>query len=95
MKLFSREKKFTDTFGRTIKDGARVYFCGEFPAEQKILDYTFYNLYGVKHPREGVVFIEGDKMFFATVIKGKMQPTGLYWELDGERCYDLTLIRNA
>lgn len=84
---------FRDCEGCRIHDGQRVYFFGEFPAKQKILDETMYKKYGVKHPREGIVLIEGNKLCFVTTIHGKMQATGLYWELDGEPCYDLIIIK--
>jgi hypothetical protein len=86
------KKQFRDAEGRVIRDGARVYFTGEFPKEQKVLDEALYNKYGVKHPREGVVFIVDNKLGFATHVNGKMQATGLCWELDGERCHDLVVI---
>ena len=72
---------FTDMHGRTICDGAEIYFNGQFPAqvpeESRI--------------RNGIAIIEDDKLVFAVIINDQLHGIGLYWEFDNEPCYDLTI----
>jgi hypothetical protein len=78
-------QKFTDMHSRTIHDGAEVYYNGQFhiqiPTENRI--------------RNGIAIIDGDKLVFAANINGQLQGIGLYWELDGEPCYDLVIDERA
>ena len=79
------QKSFTDMHGRTICDGAEIYYNGEFPAQIPMK----------KRIRNGIAIIEGDKLVFAVNIKNKLQGIGLYWELDGEPCYDLIITEEV
>lgn len=79
------QKSFTDMHGRTICDGAEIYYNGQFPDE----------IPTKKRIRNGIAIIDGDKLVFAVVIRNKLQGIGLYWELDGEPCHDLILTEEA
>lgn len=79
------QKQFTDMHGRPICDGAEIYFNGRFPDE----------IPTKKRIRDGIAIIEGDKLVFAVNIKNKFQGIGLYWELDGEPCYDLIITEEV
>lgn len=72
---------FTDKFNKEIKDGMPVYFDGRFPSE----------IPTEKRVRNGIAIIDGDKLVFAAYINNQLQGIGLYWDLDGEPCYDLIL----
>ena len=85
---------FTDACNRPIYDMAQVYYNGKFPAESPILDERMYNAVGDKHSRRGMVIIKGDTLIFITNVNGKVRSTGLYWEFDGEPCYDLILVED-
>lgn len=74
-------QKFTDMYGRTICDGAKIYYNGCFPEKMPM----------EKRIREGIAIIDGDNLVFCTNINGQLRGVGLYWELDGEPCYDLTV----
>lgn len=76
---------FTDMHGRTICDGAEVYFNGQFPVQVP----------EEKHIRNGIAIIDGDKLVFAVIINNQLQGIGLYWELDGEPCYDLIITEGV
>lgn len=78
-------QNFTDMYGRSICDGAEIYYNGQFPAQMPE-EYRI---------RGGIAIIDGDKLVFAVVIKNKLQGIGLYWELDGEPCYDLILTEEV
>lgn len=78
-------QQFTDMHGRTICDGAEVYFNGRFPDE----------IPTKKRIRNGIAIIDGDKLVFAVNIKNKLQGIGLYWELDNEPCYDLIITEEV
>ena len=78
-------KQFTDMHGRTICDGAEIYYNGQFPAQ----------IPTTKRIRNGIAIIEGNKLVFAVNINGKLQGIGLYWELDGEPCYDLIITEEV
>lgn len=74
-------QKFKDMHGRTICDGAHVYFTGQFPAqvpeESRI--------------RNGIAIIDGDKLVLAVIINEQLRSIGLYWDFDNEPCYDLII----
>lgn len=74
-------QQFTDMHSRTICDGAEVYYTGVFPAQ----------IPTEKHIRSGIAIIDGDKLVFAVNINNQLQGIGLYWEFDGEPCYDLII----
>jgi hypothetical protein len=78
-------KQFTDMHGRTICDGAEIYYNGRFPDE----------IPTKKHIRNGIAIIDGDKLVFAVVIRNKLQGIGLYWELDDEPCHDLIITEEV
>lgn len=85
--------KFVDANGRTICDGDKVYFNGSFPDNMPVLEPDYYARYGVKHARQGWVSIANDILVFVTMVKGELIKTGLYWDFDGEPCYDLVVIK--
>lgn len=76
---------FTDMHGRSICDGAEIYFNGRFPDE----------IPTIKRMRDGVAIIDGDKLIFAVIINDQLQGIGLYWELDNEPCHDLILTEEV
>lgn len=78
-------QQFTDMHGRTICDGAEVYYNGQFPAQ----------IPTEKRIRNGIAIIDGDTLVFAVYINNQLQGIGLYWELDGEPCYDLVIDERA
>ena len=78
-------QKFTDMHSRTICDGARVYFDGQFPAQVPT----------EKRIRRGIAIIDGDKLVLAVNINGQLQGIGLYWDFDNEPCYDLIITEGA
>ena len=78
-------QQFTDMHGRPISDGMEVYFNGQFPAQ----------IPAKKRIRDGIAIIEDNKLVFAANIKNKLQSIGLYWELDGEPCYDLIIVEEV
>lgn len=78
-------QQFTDKNGRTICDGAEIYYTGAFPAQ----------IPTEKHIRNGLAIIDGDKLVFAVNINEQLQGIGLYWELDGEPCYDLIVTEGV
>jgi hypothetical protein len=86
---------FTDACGRPIYDLAQVYFKGDFPTEMPVFDEKMYNAIGDKHSRRGMVIIRDKMLVFITNVNGRVQSTGLSWELDGEPCYDLILIEEV
>lgn len=85
-------KKFVDANGHTIRDGAKVYFSGEFPEKMPIFEPEYYSRYGVKHARQGWVHIVNCTLVFVTMIGGKLMQTGLSWDFDGKPCYDLVVL---
>jgi hypothetical protein len=74
-------QKFTDLHGRTICDGAEIYYNGRFPSE----------IPTTKRIRDGIAIIDGNKLVFAVNINNQLQGIGLYWEFDNKPCYDLIL----
>lgn len=84
---------FQDAYGIKIRDGSRVYFKGKFPKEMPVLEPALYADCGAKHAREGFVYVINGRLVFLTRVGGEMRPTGLGWEYDGERCYDLMVIK--
>lgn len=76
--------QFTDLHGRTICDGAEVYFNGQFPAQ----------IPAEKRIRNGIAIIEGNKLVFAVIINDQLQGIGLYWDFDSEPCYDLVITED-
>ena len=78
-------KLFTDLHERTICDGVEIYFNGRFPDE----------IPTEKRIRNGIAIIDGDKLVFAVIINNQLQGIGLYWELDGEPCYDLIITEGV
>lgn len=85
--------KFKDAYGRTIRDGSKVYFAGDFPDAMPVFEPEYYARYGVKHARPGWVHIVNNMLVFVTTVGRKVVQTGLTWELDGEPCYDLVVIK--
>lgn len=77
--------KFIDTHGNIICDGQQVYFNGRFPDQ----------IPTTKRIRNGIAIIDGDKLVFAVNINNQLQGIGLYWELDGEPCYDLIITEGV
>lgn len=77
--------QFTDANGRIIRDGVEVYFNGAFPSKMP----------EAKRIRNGIAIIDGDKLVLAANIDNQLQGIGLYWELDGEPCYDLVIVENS
>ena len=78
-------KPFTDMHERTICDGAVIYFNGQFPAQMPT----------EKRIRNGIAIIDSNKLVFAVNINNQLQGIGLYWELDGEPCYDLIITEGV
>ena len=91
MTLFNK-RVFRDTNGHAIRHGSRVYFCGDFPASMPVFNESYYKHYGVKHARDGFAYILDNKLCFVTVIDNQLRATGLCWDFDGKRCFDLTLV---
>lgn len=85
--------KFKDAYGRTIHDGSKVYFSGDFPNSMPVFEPEYYARYGVKHARQGWVHIINNMLVFVTTVGRNIVQTGLTWELDGEPCYDLVVIK--
>lgn len=78
-------QQFTDMHNRPICDGVEIYFNGQFPAQVPT----------EKRIRNGIAIIDGDKLVFAVYINNQLQGIGLYWELDGEPCYDLIITEGV
>lgn len=76
------QKSFTDMHNHVIHDGAEIYFNGRFPDEVPT----------EKRIRNGIAILDGDHLVFAVNINNQLQGIGLYWEFDGEPCYDLNII---
>ena len=74
--------KFTDAFGSIITDGARCMFGGEFPEQMP----------AEKCVRHGMVKIMNGQLKFFIPIDGGWLSSGLYWDYDGEPCYDLVAL---
>lgn len=72
-------QKFTDMHGRTIYDGSQIHYTGTFPE----------NMPPERQIRDGIALIRNGFLNLAVIDNNILRGTGLYWELDGEPCYDL------
>lgn len=75
--------KFTDAFGHIIQNGAKVKFEGSFPEKMP----------NEKRIRHGIVQIIDGLLVLFVLIGETFCSSGLYWELDGEPCYDLIVLK--
>lgn len=71
--------EFTNAFGSPIREGQLIQFMGAF----------FDKMPQSRRTRLGYAHIVDNMLYFVAWVDGVLRPTGLYWELDGEPCYDL------
>lgn len=77
------KSNFVDAHGRTITNNANVYFEGKFPESMP----------AEKRIRHGIVQIIDGILVFFVFINERWRSNGLYWELDGEPCYDIIVLK--